>query len=378
MFAVTLCIGTPMNTMLVLFPLLMGDTGTAAAAAGVLSGVAIIATVAAELATPVLFARWSAGRILSGAFLLSGLGGMALALAPSLVELLPAGAALGAGFGLGVAVTGALPAAIEQQRGRGLAFGVFAMGSSLPSVVGPPIALLLLPSLGLRAVVALCGVLAVAGLLWTGPVGRSLIACPRVAPAAVSPRISGQLSSSLLAYGSITLAFGGVITFTVRYLDGSDSFSVAGFFLLLGISRMISRSLAARLADGVGVTRLQAWSLLTSCLGLVLLAIGGGMIGGGILVAAAAVLYGAGFGATQTTSLIAATSGRSSMTSGSVLWCVTSDAGMGIGALALAPVGALLGYGWLFAILPIVTLAGFLVHTFGARVHQARKEIPAT
>jgi hypothetical protein len=45
---------------------------------------------------------------------------------------------------------------------------------------------------------------------------------------------------------------------------------------------------------------------------------------------------------------------------------------MGAGALVLAPVAALLGYGWLFALLPSVALVGLLAHVHGVRVHRNR------
>jgi hypothetical protein len=356
LFVVTLCVAGPLNSLLPLFPLVVRDAGGTAAAAGVLTAAVAIGTVVFELASPRLLVRWHAAPVLAASLVVMGAAALALAFTVSLTYLMLVGVVLGVGFGTAATVSSVLPGAIERGSGHGAAFGVYGFGSSVPAIVGPPAALLALPALGIGGVLAVSGSVALVGAALSFAAVRRL---PVTTTPAAGLRLDPADTSVLVAYGSVTFAYGAILGLAVLYFtDGPVS--VATFFLLLGIARAVCRTLAPSLVRTIGGARAGACSLLAGSLGLACLAAGdAGLV-------AAAVLFGAGFGASQTVSLQAVAS-DGTQASGAALWNFTTDAGMGLGALVLAPVAVLLGYHAVFAALATLVLAAVTLHVRGLR-----------
>jgi MFS family permease len=157
----------------------------------------------------------------------------------------------------------------------------------------------------------------------------------------------------------VTVTYGGVVSFTPFVLPASGAGSAPLFLFLFGLTRMTARVGSGRLIDRLGDRRLVLPSLAVGVVGLVLLALNSSAA----VTIAAAVLYGGAFGITQTgcfVGMLRATHGsRPNVVSG--FWNVAIDAGVGTGALALAPIGSAVGFTrmlWLLPALLVLSMAG--------------------
>jgi MFS family permease len=364
LFALTICVGGPFNTMLPVLPLIVLDASGSAAATGVVSAALALGTMTFELATPRLILRWPAVRVLVWSFLISGAAVLGLALAESLVALVPLGAIYGLGFGIGATIVSMLPSAIDHAR-SGTSFGIYGLGSSLTSVVGPPAALLSIAMIDVRDLLLACGAVALAGVLCSPSVKSSLTG---MKVADVHRRDGGSESWWVLApYGCMAFAFGGIMSTAVFHLTGDGVSSAAAFLVMLGVFRAISRTLVAWLTGVAELRLLETCSVAVAALGL------GVLVGAtGPPVLAAAVLFGLGFGAMQTISLVAVTrTDDGSRAWGAAVWGFTTDAGMGLGALVFAPIATLSSYTVMFSVLPALAVGALAVSLYGGRRRDA-------
>jgi predicted MFS family arabinose efflux permease len=112
------------------------------------------------------------------------------------------------------------------------------------------------------------------------------------------------------------------------------------------------------LADRFGTRLLLPLALLVSAAGLGAVALG--LAAGAGWVLAGSALFGAGYGAVQNLTLLAAfaRAGAGGATAASAMWNASFDAGTAIGALALGLVAAGLGLPWTY-----VLVAGALLVT---------------
>jgi MFS family permease len=347
--------------MLPVLPFVVERAGGGTAAAGLITGAAFGGTVLIELASPLLLSRLAPKTMLGGGFALSAAATAGLAAFESLPVLVALGGAYGVGLGLGGTVVSMLPGAAPAGPARRSAYSVFGLGSTLPSVVGPPAALLAIPWIGPEGVFIACAGVSVIGLGFARAVTRPLAkgSSERVARPA-GARIPWVV---LLSYTCITFTWGGVASFTAMHLDDDGLDSAVTFFVVFGVARGVFRMVGSHALAVVGEGTLAAASMLAATAGLACLA-----VGSGALIPVAALLYGAGLGTAQTTTLVeAAGPAEDPSPSGVAAWNFSTDAGLGLGALALAPVAAALSYGSVFALLPAMTVLGLVLHTLGAR-----------
>jgi predicted MFS family arabinose efflux permease len=162
----------------------------------------------------------------------------------------------------------------------------------------------------------------------------------------------------------VTLAGGGVVTFLpIERPDGSTA-TVA--LLLFGVTGAIGRWRAGLLAD-----RLRGRGLLTVSVGVA--AVGMVLLAAGLLTAVpvlllGAAVFGAGYGATQNLTLLAAfaRAGETGTTSASATWNAAFDSGTAAGAAVLGLVAAGVGLATTYLlsavllafVLPLAVIAG--------------------
>jgi predicted MFS family arabinose efflux permease len=158
-----------------------------------------------------------------------------------------------------------------------------------------------------------------------------------------------------LLFSSCTAASGVVVTFLPLSAPGPGLFSAATALLILGFSATFFRWWAGRLGDRRDPRVLLAPGLLCAALGMVALSLEGFALLGG------ALLFGAGFGILQNTTLLL-TMGRvpkSEYGLGSTVWNVAFDAGTGAGAFVFGFVVGAASFAWAYvlcAVLLVVTL----------------------
>lgn len=364
---------TALSLALPVLPLAVTATTHDPATAGLVTGVVAAFTIALELLSPALLRRFRARPLLAAAALLQLVAMAGFAELPTLPAMLACGALTGAGFGLLVTVTVVAVAALVPPGRSGEAVGWFGLSASVPTILGPPLALLLLDARGAGAVF-LAGALACAAAALATALVR--VEPPRAgAPAAGG--VGGGVLAAMgsrgvprvwLAFTCTTLTYGAAVSFTPLLLGTSGPGSASVFLLVFGLARMLGRVAAGRAGDRVGERRLALPSLAAGALALALLQVGAAPA----TVVSAAVL-GAAFGVVQTAAFVGMLhgAGRARAAGVSGIWSVAVDAGIGGGALLMAPAGAAIGLARAFWVLPALYALAFVLRLPGGSARRS-------
>jgi predicted MFS family arabinose efflux permease len=138
--------------------------------------------------------------------------------------------------------------------------------------------------------------------------------------------------------------------------------------LLFGLTGAVTRWRAGMLADRLGSRILLPLALVIAAVGMVLTALG--LWAGPAWVLTGAAVFGAGFGATQNLTLLAAfaRAGEGGTTTASAMWNIAFDAGTAIGALALGFLAAGIGLDWTYVVVAALLAAALPVASAAARV----------
>ncbi|MFI1093430.1 MFS transporter [Streptomyces sp. NPDC020917] len=325
--------------------------------AGLATGSLMLATVAGELATPRLVARYgyraalAAGLVLLGApaLVLTTWHGMAWVAAVCLLR--------GLGFALTVVAGGALTASLipAERRGEGLALAGIVSG--VPSLVGLPLGVWLASHAGFTPVCVAGGAVALAAVaVVPGLPGRE---GSRGGDAGVVAGLrTGALARPAVVFATTALGAGIVVTFLPVAVPASMSGLVAVALFAQPAMATVARWFAGRFGDRHGPSRLVLPGLLASAAGLLVTA----MTGSPVAVLAGVALFGAGFGVAQnaTLTLMYARVPASGYGTVSALWNVAYDGGMGLGAVGFGAAAARTGYPAAFALTSAVMLLALL------------------
>jgi predicted MFS family arabinose efflux permease len=331
------------------------------ATAGLVTGVISAFTVVLELLSAALLRRFSERTLLVAGMLLQLVAMTGFAELRTFPAMLVCGALTGAGFGLFVTVLVVAIGGLAPPGRSGEAIGYFGLCASAPTILGPPLALLLLDARGAGAVFAAGAVACAVAALAT--------AVQRIAPRAAEERADGGdgvlvamrspgVPRIWLAFTCTTVTYGAVVSFTPLLLGTSGPGSASVFLLVFGVTRMVGRVAAGRAVDRVGERRLVLPSLAAGAVALVLL-----QVPAAPAIVVSAGVVGVAFGVVQTAAftgmLDAAGRGRSAGVSG--LWSVAVDAGIGGGALVIAPLGAAIGLAGAFWLLPVLYVVALVL-----------------
>jgi hypothetical protein len=156
--------------LLSVVPLYATSAGAGATGAGLVTGALMFSTMAAELATPRLMARFGYRLALGAGLLLLGVPALALPASADMAAIVAVCALRGLGFGVTVVVGSALMAALFPAEHRGEGLGIYGIVVGVPAVVGLPLGIWLAGHTGYPpvfvagAVAALAGLAAVPGL----------------------------------------------------------------------------------------------------------------------------------------------------------------------------------------------------------------------
>lgn len=324
-------------------PLYVKATGSDAAA-GLASGVLLLATVAAELATPRLTARIGYRRCLAAGLALLGAPALALVWRASLPEILAVSIARGIGFAITTVAGGALTASLIPAARRGEGLGLVGAVGGVPALMCLPAGLWAADRWGYGPVFVVTAAAALLPLL-------SLPALP-------ARRTGSQPAGSVLArlrdpglarlgavFSATTVGAGALVTF----LPLAASPAAATIALLMQpAASTASRWAAGRIGDRHGQARLLCPALLLAAAGMAALA--GPRVPG--LVIGGATCFGTGFGMLQnaTLAMMYARSPGSAYAAVSAVWNAAYDAGMGAGAAGIGLLAAHAGYSGAFGV----------------------------
>jgi predicted MFS family arabinose efflux permease len=330
--------------------------GTTAGSAGLVTAVMMTTTVLTQVAVPALTTRLGMSAVLALGLLLLGAPTPLYLLSQELAWLLAISAVRGCGFAVLTVLGAALAGRVAPPSRRGESVGVYGLAIAVPSLLAVPAgaALTLSGRFGWVALLAATPVLAlpvVRGLARATENGGSgpTVTSPGHSRAAIAA-IAGP-SIVLLA---VTLAGSGLVTFLP--IERPNGSLASGALLLFGLTSTVSRWRAGVLADRIGGRVLFPASLSVAAMGLGGIAVG--LLSGPTeleiaLVGIGAAVFGAGYGAVLSLSLLAAfgRAGRESTTIASAVWNASFDIGLGAGALGIGAVASAgLGVPWTYVL----------------------------
>jgi MFS family permease len=353
-FAATLGTTISFYLLLSVVPLYATSVGAGGIGAGLATGALMFATVAAELVTPRLVARFGYRLVFGVGLVLLGLPALALPASSSMVDILAVCVVRGLGFAIVVVVGSALVASLVSDERRGEGLGLLGVVVGVPSIVALPLGAWLVGQIGYPPLFIAGGIAALAGLLVVpglpgraptteGPVG--MLEGLRT-PALVRPAI---------VFSATAMAAGVVVTFLPLAVTESSGNVAALALLAQAAASTLTRWLAGRHGDRHGSSGLVIPSVLVAAVGMLCLV----LTNNSTAVVLGMVLFGAGFGVSQNASLAlmferVRPAGYSTV---SALWNLAYDAGLGVGATSFGVIAAQTGYPLAFGITAVVMLA---------------------
>lgn len=337
---------------------MVAEAAGAASAAGLATGALLTASVAGEVATPRLVARFGYRFALTAGLLLLGAPALLLLASSELAVVVAVNLVRGLGFGVTIVAGGALTAELlpEQRRGEGLA--LVGVVGGLSSLVALPFGVWAAGQWGYGTVFVLT---AAATLL-------SLVAVPGLPGRAASAGgthdshgvLAGLRDPGLVrpaaVFAAVTVAIGVLVTF-LPLATGSASVAAAAL-LVQPATTTAARWVAGRLGDRHGQARLLVPGLLLAGTGL----LGITATGEPVAVVTGAAVFGAGFGVLQNATLALMYSRVRPEGYGTVsaIWNAAYDVGMAVGATGAGIVAAGTGYPVVFALTAVLLIPALL------------------
>jgi predicted MFS family arabinose efflux permease len=345
---------TSFYLLLSVVPLYATAIGADGVGAGIATGVLMFSTVAAELATPRLMARFGYRLVFAAGLLLLGAPALALTTSSSMAVILVVCVVRGLGFAITVVVGGALVAWLVPTERRGEGLGLYGVVCGVPSVIALPAGVWLAGHIGYPPVFVAGAVAALAGIV-------VVFAMPAHQPSPEQPagilaglRTPGLVRPSVV-FSATAMAAGVVVTFLPLSFTRASGTVAALALLAQSAAATLSRWWAGRHGDRHGSAGLLVPGIHAAAAGMLVPV----LTANPAAVVVGMALFGTGFGITQNASLAlmfhrAPTSGYATV---SALWSVAYDGGLGMGAAGIGVIAAQTGHATAFAVTAAVVLA---------------------
>jgi predicted MFS family arabinose efflux permease len=338
--------------------------GAPKSTAGVVTAVFLVVTIAVQLAVPALTVRFGLAPVLAAGLIAMGAPSPLYVLGDGLVWLSALAVLRGAGFGVLTVLGATLAVRVAPPGRRGESIGIYGLAIAVPNLVAVPagVALVLAGHVGWLSWLAASPLL---GLALVPALARAVGPQPAAGPAGAGRGAAraALLPSAVLVV--VTMAGGGLVTFLP--IERPDGALATAALLLFGGAGAVSRWRAGLLADRIGGRVLLPLAVVAAAVGLVLTAVGLWTAPAWVLVGAA--VFGAGFGAVQNLTLLAAfaRAGEHGTTSASSVWNAAFDAGTAAGALALGVLAAGIGLAWTYVLVGALLAAAVPLATAATR-----------
>ena len=330
--------------MLSVMPAVAASNG-ADGAAGLATGLLMLAGVAAELCSTRLLRRYGDRAVLHAGLVLLGVPALALVASDHVATMITISVARGFGLGLTVVASGSIVVALLPQHRRGEGLGLYGLVNCTPAIAALPAGVWIADTSGAGTVFVLAAVLAVAPLsLHPGLPAAQLGPCDDETPAEPGRLLTsarrlglGRLS---LVFAATTFAGGAVVAF-LPVTAPNGHLAATGLFVQ-ATAATVARWLAGRSGDRHGHARLLVPALIASAVGVTALAVAADLAS----VVIAAVVFGGGFGVLQSATLAAMVERAPRRDYGTVnaVWNVAYDVGYGVGPIAFGLLAATSSY----------------------------------
>ncbi|MFI5973451.1 MFS transporter [Streptomyces sp. NPDC051452] len=351
------------NLMLSAMPAYAVRSGAGPSGAGALTATLMAATLVVQPFTPWLFARLGRRYSLAMSGALLGLPCLVLPAASTLPALTGLAAVRGLGFGVFVVAGVTFTAELFPQGNRGRAIGWYGAVVGVAGVLGAPLGIALARQEAYALAFALAAGTAVLVLVGSFGFPRAVAPSGPAGPRSGNPRtLHGgwrslrPMTGPLMVETASTTAYGVVFTFLPLTASAAPEALLAA-----QASTVLSRLGVGWLIDRYGGRRVLVPAVLVTSLGTA----AGAASHQAALLLAGTFLFGAGFGAVQSATLVLAMQAVGDRPGGlglaGVAWNVAFDGGTGIGSLGGGPLLSLGGPSALFPATAAV-LAAFLLH----------------
>jgi predicted MFS family arabinose efflux permease len=339
-FVATFGASSSFYLLLSVVPLYAASVGAGGLGAGLATGALMLSTVATELVTPRLAARFGYRLVLAAGLVLLGGPALALPRSTNMAAILLVCVVRGVGFAISVVVSGALVASLVPPERRGEGLGVSGIVVGVPGMVALPLGVWLVGRVGFPvvfvagALAALVVLLAVRGVPGRQPVpeGSLGVLAGLRAPTLLRPAV---------LFSTTAMAAGVVVTFLPIAASSASRGLVPVALLVQTAASTLSRWWAGRHGDRHGAARLLMPAMVVAAAGMLVLVV----IANPVAVVLGMLLFGTGFGVAQNVTLAMMFDRVDASGYGTVsaLWNLAYDAGLGAGAvgfgLLITPVG---------------------------------------
>lgn len=343
--------------LLSVVPMFLTAIGADGSTAGLATAALMLTTVIAELVIPRLVARFGYRAVYGAGLVLLGAPALVLPLATDVVTVVGVCLVRGLGFAISVVVGGAMAAALMPAERRGEGLGIQAIVSGIPAVGALPAGIWLVDAVGygpvfvVGAIFGLAGLVAIPGL----PARLDATAEPADQPTGVVAGLrSPRLLRPALVFATTAIAAGITVTFLPLTAQDAGAGLVATALLVQSVASTVSRWWAGRFGDRHGAGTLLVPGIATSGAGILMLV----MVADPAMLIASMVVFGLGFGVTQsaTLALMFERVAPSEFGTVSAIWNLGYDAGYGVGAAGFGILAAQTGYAAAFALTAVPIL----------------------
>jgi len=329
--------------------------GASGIGAGLATGALMLSTVATELATPRIAARFGYRVTLVAGLVLLGAPALALSAAHTMATILAICLVRGAGLAIIVVVGGSLVASFVPPERRGEGLGLYGFIVNVPAVVGLPLGVWLAAHAGYPTVFTLAGLAALAGIAAVPGLPKVETPAHELPVGVLAGLLTPALARPAIVFSTTAMAAGVIVTFLPLAAIHASGNIIATALFVQAVASTVSRWYAGRLGDRLGHAALLIPGVLVAAIGMALLV----LVASTTAIMAGMVLFGIGFGITQNATLTmmfdrVTPSGYDAV---SAVWNVGYDAGLGIGAVAFGVVSTHTGYPTAFALLAALMLA---------------------
>lgn len=280
--------------------------------------------------------------------------------AASLTLLLVIRIIQGIGWGFSTTASGTIATDIIPAKRRGEGMGYYGLSGNIALAFGPTLGLAFVGVLSFQQLFLICGALGLTALLLAGNINyKKVEEQPVTEKRKWDVYEKSALQPSLLLF-FITVTFGGIASFLPIYAAQSNVTGIEWYFLLYAVALLVSRTFAGRLYDQKGhrAVFIPGALLIIAAMGLL------AWLPNSLILYAAAVLYGLGFGtvqpALQAWSVKEAPANRRGMANATFFSFF--DLGVGIGAITFGQVAHWLGYSSIYFVSAISVFISLLLY----------------